>query len=160
MMTTLRTLLPALLLLFTLAACGDAADDDMPMDEGEMAEHHDDRPRQGMDADDDAPGAMMDDQAAMPHMQDGVQVVEVEAGPDGYVPGRIALEAGVPARIIFTRTTDSACLEQVQIPAFGIETTDLPMNEPVTVEFTPDETGEFQFVCGMDMQHGTMVVRS
>lgn len=158
-MNLLRTLLPAILLLFTLTACGDATDDAMPMDEGEMAEYHDDMPQQGMDAD-DTPGAMMDGQAAMPHMRDGVQVVEVEAGPDGYVPGRIVLEAGVPARIIFTRTSESACLEQVQVPDFGIEATDLPMNEPVTVEFTPDETGEFQFVCGMNMQHGTMVVRS
>lgn len=92
--------------------------------------------------------------------EDGVQVIEVTAGDNGFEPGHFALQSGVPARIIFTRTTESECLEQVQIPSLGIEKTDLPLNEPVTIEFTPTEGGEFTFSCGMDMQHGTIVVRS
>jgi plastocyanin domain-containing protein len=38
--------------------------------------------------------------------------------------------------------------------------TDLPLNEPVAIEFTPDESGEFEFVCGMDMQRGSIMIRS
>ena len=35
-----------------------------------------------------------------------------------------------------------------------------PLGEPVAIEFTPTETGEVQFVCGMDMQRGTIAVVS
>lgn len=89
-----------------------------------------------------------------------VQVVHITAGPMGYSPKQIELKAGVPAQLVFTRTTESACLEQVQIPAFGIETTDLPLNEAVTLSFTPKENGSYSFVCGMNMQEGTIVVNS
>jgi len=91
-------------------------------------------------------------------MVDGVQVIEVEAGMMGFAPKKIALEAGVPARLVFTRTIESACSEQVQIPALGVEKTDLPLNKPVAIEFTPEKGGSFTFVCGMDMQTGTLLV--
>ena len=93
-------------------------------------------------------------------MEDGVQVVAIEAGMGGYQPREVTLEAGVPARLVFTRTVDSECSSQVQIPAFHVPLTDLPMHEPVAIEFTPDEAGTFEFVCGMDMMSGTLVVRS
>ena len=94
----------------------------------------------------------------MPTMVDGVQVIEVEAGMMGFTPKKIALETGVPARLVFTRTVESSCSEQVQIPALGVEKTDLPLNEPVAIEFTPEKGGSFTFVCGMDMQTGTLLV--
>jgi plastocyanin domain-containing protein len=110
------------------------------------------------------PGAMaMDDMnpdAASVEMVDGVQVADIEAGQMGYQPGSLDLTAGVPARLVFTRTVDSSCSSQIQIPAFGVPVTDLPINEPVAVSFTPTESGTFEFVCGMDMQRGSLVVRS
>jgi plastocyanin domain-containing protein len=93
-------------------------------------------------------------------MSDGVQVVDVAVGKMGYEPARIALQAGIPARLVFTRTVVSACAEEIMVPAFGVEPTDLPLNEPVAIEFTPDESGEFAFACGMDMMRGQLVVRS
>ena len=78
----------------------------------------------------------------------------------GYSAERIALKAGVPARLVFTRTAEGGCTHQVQVPAFGIEATDLPVGEPVAVEFTPEESGEFAFACGMDMARGMLVVQS
>ena len=93
-------------------------------------------------------------------MTDGVQVVDVTVGQMGYEPSAIALQAGVPARLVFTRTVQSACAEEIQVPSFGVEPTTLPMNEPVAIEFTPTESGEFAFVCGMDMMRGQLVVRS
>jgi len=97
--------------------------------------------------------------AATAELQDGVQVIELEAGANGYEPETIALRAGVPARLIVTRTTESACLEQIQIPDLGISAIDLPLGEPVEIEFTPEEAGSFQFICGMNMQHGTLLVK-
>jgi plastocyanin domain-containing protein len=44
------------------------------------------------------------------------------------------------------------------LPDYGIKR-GLPLNEPVTVEFTPAKAGEFTFSCGMGMVKGTLVVR-
>lgn len=140
-MNHMKRMLPVLLLAVLLAACGG---EEVPETAGDEM----------VRSTTDAPGE------AVAELEDGVQVVRVEVGPMGYRPERIRLEAGVPARLIFHRTVESACAEQVQIPAYGIERTDLPMEQDVVFEFTPDETGEFVFTCGMDMLKGTLVVTS
>ena len=99
-------------------------------------------------------------EAAAAHVVDGVQIVSITASEMGYEPEQIELREGIPARLIFKRTTESHCMEQVQIPAFGIEKVYLPLNEPVTIEFTPKESGAFTFACGMDMLEGTIIVKS
>lgn len=78
----------------------------------------------------------------------------------GYSADRIALEAGVPARLVFTRTQEGGCTFQVQIPDFGVEPTDLPVGEPVAIEFTPEEAGSYTFACGMGMVKGGLLVKS
>ena len=93
-------------------------------------------------------------------LEDGVQVVHVEAGPGGFVPARIALAAGVPARLVMTRTVGETCATEIEVPAYGVAKTHLPLNEPVAIEFTPTEAGEVEFVCGMNMQRGTILVTS
>ncbi len=99
-------------------------------------------------------------QTPMVHMEEGVQVVSIEAGANGYEPAQVELAAGIPARLLFTRTTASPCLAQVTAPDFGIDPVDLPLNETVAIEFTPGEPGTYSFACGMDMVHGTVIVRS
>lgn len=89
----------------------------------------------------------------------GVQVIEVEAGKMGYEPSEVVVRAGIPARLIFTRTVASSCSEHIQIPDYGIEKTELPLDEPVAFEIAPEVEGSLKFVCGMDMQSGTIVVR-
>jgi Cu(I)/Ag(I) efflux system membrane fusion protein len=103
--------------------------------------------------------------ADMPHdhsrhamMADSMQTVEITIGPEGFSPQRIELEASVPARLVFTRITESTCATNVQVPAFDVEPTDIPMNEPTAITFTPDEAGRFTFACGMDMIKGTLLV--
>ena len=137
-------LLLALVLPVSLAACGGGDADEEARDLVEQEEA----------ASETAEGAVT------ARMENGVQVVDIEAGPMGYAPNSVVLEAGVPARLVFTRTVDSECSSQIQVPAFDVPVTDLPINEAVAVEFTPDESGEFTFVCGMNMQRGTLMVRS
>ncbi len=134
-----RTLL--LILPLALVACGGGGTHDTEAPEAPPAER-----------------ASPDPVAA--RIEGGVQVVEIEAGPAGYEPSAVAFEAGIPARLVFTRTVESACASQVQIPAFDVPATDLPLGEPVAVEFTPTESGDFTFVCGMDMQRGSLLVQS
>lgn len=95
-----------------------------------------------------------------PTMIDGVQVAELSVGPMGYSATQVALQAGVPARLVFTRTKAGGCTHQVQIPAFGIAPVELPVGEAVAIEFTPSEAGTFRFACGMDMAAGTLLVKS
>jgi len=137
-------LLPVLFFAFVLAACGGDTSEVEPVEADEGA----------MQAAPPAP------EPAEPTMIGGTQVVEIEAGPMGYEPRAIRLQAGVPARLVFTRTVESECSSQVKIPAFDVPVTDLPLNEPVAVEFTPTESGDFEFVCGMDMQRGSLLIQS
>jgi Cu+-exporting ATPase len=68
------------------------------------------------------------------------------------------LRAGIPARLTFLRTTDKTCGTEVVFPSLNTKRT-LPLNEPVTIEFTPEKTGEIAFACGMNMLHGSVVVQ-
>ena len=95
-----------------------------------------------------------------PEMVDGVQVVAIEAGTMGFQPRQIQLQADVPARFVITRTVDDACSSEITIPDYDVAATPLPLGEAVAIEFTPNEAGEVDFVCGMDMQRGTIAVVS
>ena len=63
-----------------------------------------------------------------------------------------------PARLTFTRTSDKTCATSVVVPSLRVKK-ELPLNQPVTIEFTPGQAGEIAFACGMNMLHGTLIVR-
>jgi len=87
-----------------------------------------------------------------------VQEVRVTVTDASFSPERIALRAGVPARITFVRTSDTTCATAVVFPSLNIRR-ELPLDQPATIEFTPDKAGEIAFACGMNMLHGTVVVQ-
>ena len=76
----------------------------------------------------------------------------------GYTPASIVLKKGAVTKITFLRKDPSACLEEVVLSDFNIRKT-LPLHQPVTVEVTPHQTGEFPFSCGMNMFHGKIIVK-
>jgi len=86
------------------------------------------------------------------------QTAKVVVEEQGYEPARVTLRAGSPARITFVRTTDKTCGTEVVFPSLNIKRA-LPLNEPVVIEFTPRKSGDIAFACGMNMLHGTIVVR-
>lgn len=88
--------------------------------------------------------------------QDGVQTATVEITGKGFESSSLKLKAGVLAKVTFVRKTDETCAKEVVIKDYGIERK-LPLNEPVTVEFTPRK-GEFAFACGMNMVKGKLIV--
>jgi plastocyanin domain-containing protein len=90
--------------------------------------------------------------------QAGVQAVTVKVTDKGFQPDRIELKRGVPARLTFVREIEETCATSVAIPEFNIKQ-DLPFKEPVVVEFTPAKAGVFEFICGMKMLSGKIVVR-
>ncbi|ODS53440.1 MAG: hypothetical protein ABS36_12390 [Acidobacteria bacterium SCN 69-37] len=96
------------------------------------------------------PGAMHGDTKA--------QEATVTVTDASFDPQLITLRAGVPARVTFIRTSDKTCATSVVFASLNIRR-DLPLNQPVTIEFTPDKAGEIAFACGMNMLRGTVVVQ-
>jgi plastocyanin domain-containing protein len=86
---------------------------------------------------------------------DGVRHVAVEASLKGYQPERIGGKPGEKLVLVFTRTADSACIEQLKTPDGKV--VDLPRGKPVEVAVTVPQSGEVGFACGMDMVRGAVV---
>jgi plastocyanin domain-containing protein len=75
----------------------------------------------------------------------------------GYTPDVILVRKGSPVRLNFLREETAACSEMVLLPDFN-KSAQLPTGETVSVEFVPDEPGEFEFTCQMGMLRGRLVV--
>ena len=75
----------------------------------------------------------------------------------GYSPEVISIPKGKATKINFIRKDPSSCLEEVVLPDFKIRKY-LPLNQKTTIEITPQQSGEFNFSCGMNMFHGKIIV--
>ena len=76
----------------------------------------------------------------------------------GYSPDTISITKGQKTILRFTRKDPSSCLEEVVVPEFKIRKF-LPLNQIVSVELKPEKAGEYEFVCGMNMFHGKIIVK-
>lgn len=84
-------------------------------------------------------------------------VIEILVDSGVYDPARIEVPQGQPVRLQFLRRDASPCAEKVIFNDLALSL-DLPLNEPQSLEFTPDHAGEFEFTCQMGMYRGTLVV--
>ena len=104
-------------------------------------------------------GAKMTGESETPHVGDPrVQTVSIVLSEKGYDPPSIKLRRDVPARLIFTRKSEATCGTEVELPELNIRR-ELPLNQPVAIEFTPQKSGEITFACGMNMLKGKLIVR-
>lgn len=76
---------------------------------------------------------------------------------DGFVPANVHVPAGKPVTLKVTRMTEGTCATELVMPAHGIDQA-LPLDQVVTVNFTPEEAGVLTYACGMDMIKGTITV--
>lgn len=76
----------------------------------------------------------------------------------GYSPDIISIPKDKTTKINFIRKDPSSCLEEVVLPDFKIRKY-LPLNQKVTIELLPQQSGEFNFSCGMNMFHGKIIVK-
>ncbi len=76
----------------------------------------------------------------------------------GYSPEVISIQKGKTTKINFIRKDLNSCLEEVVLGDFKIRKY-LPLNQKVTIELTPQKSGEFGYACGMNMYHGKIIVR-
>lgn len=84
-------------------------------------------------------------------------VVQVTADSDGFKPASVQLKKGVPAALVFTRTTDETCATEVVFPDLEIEKK-LPKGEPVRIDIPTDKEQKLTFQCGMGMYKSAVVV--
>ncbi|HJE44856.1 cupredoxin domain-containing protein [Levilactobacillus namurensis] len=85
------------------------------------------------------------------------QSVDVEVN-GGYSPEKIVLKQGVPATLTFTRKDASSCLDRVVFSDFGINQ-ELPKDQPQTIQIDTSHAGQYEWACGMDMFHGSLVIK-
>ena len=85
--------------------------------------------------------------------------VALTVTPNGYEPSPITLRKGEPVELTITRTTDETCAHELVLEEAGLNAK-LPLNQPVTVSFTPNRTGELKYGCAMGkMVSGVFVVQ-
>lgn len=89
--------------------------------------------------------------------REGIQEVTVIVD-GGYDPSRIVVQSGQLVRLNFLRRDPSSCLEEVRLPDFHIAQ-NLALNQVTTVEFTPTKSGNYEFICGMNMFRGVVEVQ-
>lgn len=75
----------------------------------------------------------------------------------GYKPSVIEIKNNKSTRINFLRKDPSSCLEEVVLSDFKVKKF-LPLNKKVSIDLFPQEKGEYQFSCGMNMYHGKLII--
>ncbi len=89
---------------------------------------------------------------------DGRPQIAISVGASGYEPAEVTAAANQPVRLVFTRTSDEGCGQQLVFPDLNIRR-DLPLDEAVAIDITMPASGRVRFTCGMDMYQGAVVVR-
>jgi len=84
--------------------------------------------------------------------------VEVSITKKGFEPDKITAKKGKPLRLVVTRRTDQTCAKEIVIADAGLRK-ELPLDQPVTIDFTPTKNGELRYACGMNMISGVVVVQ-
>ncbi|MCM2334926.1 MAG: cupredoxin domain-containing protein [Anaeromyxobacteraceae bacterium] len=102
-------------------------------------------------------GHQMSGDHAAPATAKAGQAIDIAVTSDGFAPASIKVKQGQPVKLVVTRKTDRTCATEIVIKDAGISQK-LPLNQPVTVEFTPKKSGQLRYACGMDMISGVIVV--
>lgn len=84
------------------------------------------------------------------------KTVKVTVNKNGFSPSTINVEKGYPLTLVFYRATREGCGTEVVFPALNIRKK-LPLKKNITVKFTPKESDEINFSCGMNMMKGKII---
>lgn len=76
----------------------------------------------------------------------------------GYEPSPLKLKKGEPVHLRVTRTTDRTCATEFVLDEHKLDVP-LPLDQEVSIRFTPGKAGTLKYGCGMDkMISGSFVV--
>jgi plastocyanin domain-containing protein len=84
-------------------------------------------------------------------------VVEILVANGVYLPDRVAIGAGKPVTMRFTREDPTPCAEVVKFDGLAISR-ELPLHKTTEVSIRYDQPGEYLFTCQMGMYKGYIVV--
>ena len=87
-----------------------------------------------------------------------VKTVRVNISKSGYSPATITVKKGQKIRLLLTRTDAQNCGGEIVFSSLNIKK-NLPVGKTVAVEFTPTDSGEIGFTCGMGMMKGKILVQ-
>ena len=90
-------------------------------------------------------------------LKNGDRVVEMTVTDEGFVPSKVKVKKGEKVRFVVTRKTDSTCAKEIVIEEAAINQP-LPLDKPVTVEFTARKSGEIRYACGMNHISGVVFI--
>ena len=90
--------------------------------------------------------------------KNGVRTVELTVTSKGFEPANVKVKAGQLIRLVITRKTDKTCAKEIVLEDLGINQP-LPLDTPVTVEFTPSEAGTLRYACAMNHLSGILTVQ-
>jgi plastocyanin domain-containing protein len=84
--------------------------------------------------------------------------ISMEVTEAGFVPAVAIVKKGEPVTLTVTRKTDKTCATEIVIHDYGIRK-ELPLNQPVTLTFTPRAAGPIHFSCAMNMVGGVLTAQ-
>jgi len=84
--------------------------------------------------------------------------LQITADDKGFSPSAVEVKKGEPLELVFTRTTEDTCANQVVFPDLKV-TKDLPLKQPVSVAVPTGEARTLTFQCGMGMYKSKVVVQ-
>jgi len=87
----------------------------------------------------------------------GVQEHTINVGGE-FTPASLMLKAGQPARLIFRRGDEATCADEIVLPEMNMRKK-IAANETVTFDLPPQKARTLNFVCGMNMMKGTVIVQ-
>lgn len=86
------------------------------------------------------------------------QRIELSVTSKGFEPTPVKVKKGEPVTLVVTRKTDRTCAKELVLKEHAINQK-LPLNEAVTINFTPTKSGELKYGCAMgQMISGILLV--
>lgn len=85
------------------------------------------------------------------------RTIELSVTDRGFEPSPVNVKANEPLKLVVTRKTDDTCATDIVIKDYGIQKA-LPLNQPVTIEFTPTKSGELKYGCAMGQMVGGVLL--
>lgn len=82
--------------------------------------------------------------------------VQMSITDAGFEPKDITVRMGEPVVLTITRKSKDTCATEIVIDEYNINTK-LPLNQPVTVSFTPKKTGTLKYGCAMSKMIGGVI---
>jgi sulfite exporter TauE/SafE/copper chaperone CopZ/plastocyanin len=89
-------------------------------------------------------------------IENGEQVVNMTQAASGYSPNNFTVKKGIPVKWVIDSQDAYTCSASIRMPAYNIAQF-LQAGQNV-IMFTPTQTGNVRFTCGMGMFSGTFTV--